>query len=256
LWLLSSNANSLYNYAAWSQDIHEQTTALEKILTRYADASRMSFIAAMIRYTRLLDEERAVASLGASSYTAQTPLLDLELWRRTEKNYPPGRAAAEIWRLIGRHIQENALYEYAAWYFGRNRQYEELSLLLKNAGQQGIDSPMLEYWRVLQEARTGETNAGREAFSALSFASGHPWYVSANIGRFYEAERSWKNALDNYYTALADAAENRDKSRILTRMAGCLAALGRSGEAYGVLEEAVSLDPGNLAARSALHNSK
>jgi tetratricopeptide (TPR) repeat protein len=263
LWLLSSNANSLYNYASLADKTGEtgetdetagRTAALKKLLAQYAEPSAPSFTAGMILYTRLMSDDRAAATLGAARYTAQIPLLDLELWRRTEKNYPPGRALAGMWLLIGRHPQQTPIYEYASWYFGRERRYEELSLLLNNASLQGIDSGMLQYWRIMLDAPNGDNKRVREALAALPHApDGQPWFVSANIGRLYEAERSWKNAVDHYSAALANAPGAPDKSRILQRTAVCLAVQGRNSEARAVLEEAVSLDPTNLTARSALN---
>jgi hypothetical protein len=282
LWLLSSNANSLYNYASLSEDTPEQMAALEKLLAPDADADADApepavaapssiiaitdvsspdapvidapFSAGLVLYTRLLNDERAAATLGTSPRTARTPLLDLELWRRTEKNYAPARALAEMWLLIGRHLRDPRVYEYAAWFFARERQYEELALLLKNAALQGVDSGMLRYWQVMRDAQTGANKQTREALSALSdaYEQDAPWYLAANRGRLYEAERSWKNAADAYYAALS-AAGNRDKSRILQRIAVCLAVQGRNTEARGALEEAVSLDPANLNARAALN---
>jgi tetratricopeptide (TPR) repeat protein len=165
--------------------------------------------------------------LGAAS--PRTPLLDLELWRRTEKNYAPDRARAEMWLLIGRHLQDSSLYAYAAWYFGRGREDEELALLLKNAALQGIDNRMLQYWRIILDAQTGDSKTCREALAALYGEP--PWFITANIGRLYEAERSWQNATDHYAAALAASPENRDKSRILQRLAVCRTAQGRTGEA-------------------------
>ena len=258
LWRLSADANSLYNYASLSEGA-EQMTALETLLTQYADPSKPSFIAALTLYTRLLSDERAAAVLGTSPYTAQNPLLDLELWRRTEKNYPVDRALAGMWLLTGRHIKAPPVYEYASWYFGRKRQYEELALLLKNAALQGIaaDNRILRYWQIMLDARTQDHNTVREALAALRSESGEqPWFVSANIGRLYEAERSWKNAADHYRAALANAPENPDKSRLLQRLAVCLTAQGRNTEAFAALEEAVSLDPANAAVRSALNSAR
>jgi tetratricopeptide (TPR) repeat protein len=272
LWLLSSNvstdvssnAKSLYNYASLSEDTAKQMSTLEKLLAldMGAPASAVSssvtppFTAGLVLYTRLLSDERAAAMLGTSPHTAQTPLLDLELWRRTEKNYAPGRALAEMWLLTGRHIRDPHVYEYASWYFGRERQYEELALLLKNAALQGIDTGTLQYWRVMLDAQTGDNKQCREALSDLSDLSDEKeggWYIAANIGRLYEAERSWKNAVDSYYTALSASPGNRDKSRILQRIAVCHTAQGRNTEARGALEEAVFLDPANLNARVALN---
>jgi tetratricopeptide (TPR) repeat protein len=279
LWLLSSNvspdvssnANSLYNYASLSEDAAEQMTALEKLLAPDSDSDPNAaafsppsspgapFSASLVLYTRLLNDERAAATLGTSLRTERTPLLDLELWRRTEKNYAPSRALAEMWLLIGRHPRDPQAYEYAAWFFARERQYEELALLLKNAALQGVASRMLRYWHIMLDAQqTGDNKQCREALSALyneheEYEQDAPWYIAANMGRLYEAERSWKNAADAYYAALSASAGARDKSRILQRIAVCLAVQGRNTEARGALEEAVFLDPANLNARAALN---
>jgi tetratricopeptide (TPR) repeat protein len=103
------------------------------------------------------------------------------------------------------------------------------------------------------DTQTGDSKQCRETLTALSDETEGAWYIAANIGRLYEAERSWKNAVDRYYTALANAEENRDKSRILQRIAACLAAQGRNSEARAALEEAVTLDPANLNARAAMN---
>jgi tetratricopeptide (TPR) repeat protein len=254
LWLLSSNANSLYNYASLSGDPVEKMATLEKLLAQYSDPSQQSFLSGLILYTRLASEERAVAVLGASPYTAQIPLLDLELWRRTEKNYYPDRSLTELWRLIGRHVKDAQIYEYAAWYFGKSRRYEELALLLKNASLQGIDGKPLQYWRIMLDARSRDDHSTvRDALSALYEPAEPPWFARANAGRFSEAARSWQNAVDHYHRALAGTDNPQTKSRILQRIAACLAALGRNGESRSALEEAVSLDPANLSARSALN---
>jgi tetratricopeptide (TPR) repeat protein len=238
LWRLSADVNSLYNYALLSEDAAERTQALEELLARYADPSEPSFIAALILYTRQLSDDRAVAVLETSPYTAQNPLLDLELWRRTEKNYPADRTLAGMWLLVGRHIKEPVIYEYASWDFGRKRQYEELALLLKNAALQGIlpgtlsgaaDYRMPQYWQIMLDARTQDPGAVRQALAAFRDESGaQPWFVSANIGCLYEAERSWKNAVEYYRIALTNAPETPDKSRLLQRIAVCLAAQGRN----------------------------
>jgi tetratricopeptide (TPR) repeat protein len=278
MWLLSStvstdvssNAKSLYNYASLSEGTAERLNALEKLLVLDADVPEspssinvpsinVPFSAGLVLYTRLQNDERAAAMLGTSPHTARTPLLDLELWRRTEENYAPGRALAEMWLLIGRHLRDPHIYEYASWYFGRERQYEELALLLKNAALQDVDTGPLQYWRVMLDTQTEDYRQCRAALSALSDlpdlsgAENGGWYIAANIGRLYEAERSWKNALDHYYTALSNAPANRDKSRILQRIAVCHTAQGRNNEARAALEEAVYLDPSNLNARTALN---
>jgi tetratricopeptide (TPR) repeat protein len=262
LWRLSGRASSLYNYASLTENTTGRITALEKLLAEHADPSAPSFIAALTLYTRLMSDERAAAVLAASPHTARSPLLDVELWRRTEKNYPPGRALAEMWLLVGRHIKEPLVYEYASWYFGRERQYEELALLLKNAALHGAaDYRMTRYWQIMLDARTQDSGTVRETLTGFGAAfrdeSGkQPWFVDANIGRLYEAERSWKNAVDHYRIALAGADENPDKSRLFQRMSVCLAAQGRNGEAFAALEEAVYLDPANLTARSALNSAR
>ena len=193
------------------------------------------------------------ASAPPLSPVTEQPLGDLELWRRTANKYPPDRSVAEMWRLLGRHRKEAELYEYAAWYFARERRYDELSLLLKNAALQEQKSPALDYWNVFQAARAAGPVDGVELLLAASGAK-RPWFTEANIGRFYEAGRSYAAAERHYYYALVNADTGRDKARILDRISRCLTAQGKTVEARAVLEEALAFDPENLTVRSALNN--
>jgi tetratricopeptide (TPR) repeat protein len=244
MWRLSSNTTSLYNHALLSNDEGEQRAALEEALAAASEnPPQRAYTAALTLYTRLLDEERAAAVLQESPFTTQSPLLDLELWRRTERRYPPERALAEMWRLLGRHRQSPELYEYAARYFGKERQYEELALLLKNAALQNIDTAPLAYWRAVLLAREPGGQSAREAFAALPYEPAlRPWYVSANAGRLYEAERAYGRAVEHYAIALAAAPDDRDKARIARRMAACLTAQGKDGAAREALERAARFE--------------
>jgi hypothetical protein len=281
LWLLSDDERSLYNYAAFADDANEKTSALEKIIARdtggntsgnssgNTGGNKAALSAAYTLYTRLLDDERAAAFLASSHKTADDALLDLELWRRSEKNYPSDRSLAEMWRLLGRHKASSEIYAYAAWYFARERRYDELSLLLKNARLPASDFSVrtdtsllpLVYWEAFESARLHHASAGAkavdteraiDALEAYSASNGRPWFAEANIALYLEAEHSWTAALQRYYNALTQVELPQNKARILEGVARCHGAQGRPAEARIALEEALLLDPDNLRVRTSL----
>jgi tetratricopeptide (TPR) repeat protein len=159
-----------------------------------------------------------------------------------------------MWRLIGRHKASGEILSYAAWYFARERSYDELSLLLKNARLPGAeaDAAPLAYWEAFDAARVSDNGKAIEILEAYSKANGYPWFAEANIGLYLEAERSWAAAERKYYNALSRTELPRIQARILERISRCHTAQGRPNEARAALEEALLLDPDNLKARTGL----
>jgi tetratricopeptide (TPR) repeat protein len=203
----------------------------------------------VIRYSRLLNASQALAALeeGLKVY-AEDPLLDLELLRRRAEAWEPGRVTGETWLLLGRHPRAEELYQWAAWYFSRQRRPEETTALLKAAARQGFDAPWLRLYEALAAIEAADLDRAGEILRSIPEESAG-WADFANLGRILETLRSPSAAVEYYELAAAAVRDPREAARIQVRIARCLKALGRGGESRRVLEYALDLDPGNLNAR-------
>ncbi|MDR1909648.1 MAG: hypothetical protein LBQ35_07025 [Spirochaetaceae bacterium] len=229
---------SLYNLAASAESAESEKAWLERLLEAAPD-----HLYGLIRYSRLLPAERALAMLGARA--GEGPLPGLEGLRRQRELWPVERVIPETWLLINRFPGSEPLCRWAAWYFDFQREYAESARLRRR-----LDAP----WAALHEAlaliRAGDY-AGGEALLRDLEGSG-PWQVPANLGRLMEARRAPSAALEYYGRALDSAAGDAEKARLLYRVSRCLRALGRTGEARRALEEGLALDGDNLAIRTEL----
>ncbi|GHT56718.1 hypothetical protein FACS1894109_06580 [Spirochaetia bacterium] len=244
---------SLYNLAATAADKQEEAAWLERLFTEGrnnpAPQSNPYFYAGIIRYTRLLDTNRALAMLEDEELQKR-PLLDLELLRRRGEIWPADRMVAEIWLLLGRHPGEAALYQWGAYFFDRQRKYDESALLLKTAERNRISGPWLGLnaaFRLIEEDRLDEAEERLRAIQSEKI-----WQVNANLARLLEARRARAEALENYETAASLVKNPESASQIQLRIALCLQALGRADESHRVLEYALDLNPDNLKARMEL----
>ncbi|GHV04242.1 hypothetical protein FACS189485_09210 [Spirochaetia bacterium] len=244
---------SLYNLAATATDKQEEALWLERLFAEGRNnlglQSDPFFYAGIIRYTRLLAANQALAMLEDEELQKQ-PLLDLELLRRRSEIWPADRMAAETWLLLGRHPEEAALYQWGAYFFDRQRKYDESVLLLKMAERNQISGPWLGLnaaLRLIEEGRLDEAEERLRAFQPEKI-----WQINANLARLLEARRATADALENYETAASLVKKPESASQIQLRIAFCLQALGRAEESRRVLEYALDLDPDNLKARMEL----
>jgi tetratricopeptide (TPR) repeat protein len=244
-------AQSLYNLASTSSSEREGTAWLERIFTSGA-VSATDKLYAMILYTRLLNTSRAIAILEEENLK-ERPLLDLELLRRRLDTWPLDRATAETWLLLGRHPESEALYQWAAWFFDRQRFYAETAQLLKISGQRQISAPWLDLTLALALLREGSINEGLNMLQAefIRNSSGD-WRIPANIARVMENRRSIAAALDLYQRAALLAETNQDMALVQLRISRCLEALGYNDESRRALEYAQELDPENFYVRMEL----
>jgi tetratricopeptide (TPR) repeat protein len=155
---------------------------------------------------------------------------------------------AETWLLLGRHPEDEGLYQWAAYFFDYQRRYEETAQALKNAGYQGLDGYWAELHRALALLREGRFDEGEELLQTIP-PSAVIWQAPANIGRLLEARRASAAALEYYETAASLVKNSRAAAGVQLRIAQCLRALGRDRESRRVLEYALDLDPENLNAR-------
>jgi hypothetical protein len=248
----ATRSRLLFNLAATAGEDSEKIQYLEQLLSS-GDAGGVA-VPALILYTRLLPDDRAKAVLFEHPLATREPLLDMERVRRAAL---PGRAAADVWLLLNRHPDDSRLYRWAAWYFERQRHYDDLDALTRLAAQNEAESPYMSFHKALSLARQG--NIG-EAAAMLEGLDGHPsWQRPANLGLLSDSSREYAAALRYYAEAAAlipdspDAALRVQAARLYLKMARCRRILGESKEAVrNDLERALSFDSENVDARLAL----
>jgi len=256
-------ARSLYNLALTAPDQEEafvfleQLAALTKENIERHSGTDAAFIDSLqfglIRYSRLFEASRAIAVLESSSLLKPSvyPFIDLEIQKRRTEIWELGRLTAETWLLLDRHPETEALYCWAAWFFDFQRNYNEAAILCKRAVQNGFPWQWIPLYEAVQLMREGSLDAAGDILKQMP-AQTADWPVLANLGRIYESELSPARALECYERASAKVQSPIAASRIQFRIAKCLGALGRSGEARRVLEYALDLDPDNINARMEL----
>ncbi|MDR1802685.1 MAG: hypothetical protein LBQ94_03690 [Treponema sp.] len=244
-WLeqMFSAATLAANFARSSQSGSQVQTPM--------DSTRLFSV---LRYSRLLETNTAIAILG--DYR-DNPLLDLELLRRSLDSWPPTRGAAEVWMLLERNPSNEAVYEWAAWYFDLKKLYSETSRLLLDANRKGIYGSWYDLHRGLALVREGKTDEGERLFKEAILANSYPdWRFFANLGRIYESRRAISTAIEYYEGAAALASEKFPSEKpaaalVQMRLNHCFEALGRMEESRRALEYAYELDPENINIRQA-----
>jgi tetratricopeptide (TPR) repeat protein len=240
---------SLYNLAATGPE--EEQKWLETLFARRTMTGDESLgppaLYGIIRYTRFQDPRRAIAILDEEGLRDE-PFLDLELLRRRLEILPPDRGVPEVWLLLNRHGREEALYRWAAWYFDRQKMYDETAQVLKNAGAYQFKGPWVALHRSLALFREGRNDEGEEL---LKNAGSGGWVIPANLGRVTET-LSPSAALGYYEEAASLAGRGASAAAVQLRIARCLQALGRDRESRRVLDYALDLDPDSLEARHEL----
>ena len=267
----------LYNLAASSANKDEEKAWLEKIFQGQSRLQRVqggqsapdpAAVFGVIRYTRLLDTQDSIAILDEDSMK-RNPLLDLELLRRRMETMPQLRATAEVWMLLNRHGGDEALYEWAAWYFDHQKLYAETDRVMKEANRKDMSGSWLDLQKSLGLIREGKTTEGekllKEAYAKSINDSGlrananwrdnTNWRIPANLGRIQESRRAIALALEYYEAAAALVRENKAAAQLQLRISRCLAALGQTPESRRALETALELDPENINIRRELRRS-
>jgi hypothetical protein len=238
-----------YNLAGAAADRAGAAAALEKLYTTGIKARAFSevFTYGTIRYTRLLPAPEALAILETAE-ARPGALIDLEKLRRRAESWHLERTIAEVWLLLGRHPGEEDLYQWAAWYFSRQKRFEEAAELLKGADRIHLNGQWLLIHKGLLELEKGNISRGEELLRNIDEDEA-PWEVHANLGRVLESRRAPAAALEKYERAASLAPDQIQASRIQFRIALCLKSLGRPSECIRVLEYSLDLNPDNLSAR-------
>ncbi|MDL2229863.1 hypothetical protein LJC14_06395 [Treponema sp. OttesenSCG-928-L16] len=234
---------SYYNLAMSAPDTGEAEAWFKQLL-----ALSPAHVYGSIRYSRFLDDRQAMALLEKTAAFRRDGLLDLEIIRRNQASAGINRTIADTWLLIGRNPRDERLYEWAAWYFGRQREYGETEMLLRMAGNNGVSGPWIPFHEAVRAMTAGSLETAEACLDEIS-AQTAPWQLAANKGLIYEAKRSPSKALEYYELAAAQAESKQDTAAIQLRIARCFQAMGQTREALRVLEYARDLDPENLYIR-------
>ncbi|MFP3090685.1 tetratricopeptide repeat protein [Treponema sp. TIM-1] len=238
-------SRSLYNLASTSTVPEEKIASLERFFSEQPHAPGPGLTYGIIGYSRLLDSPQAITLLEEQDLTGEG-LFDLELFKRRRDQWPVDRTLAELWLLLDRHPRDERLYQWGAYYFDRQRQYDETAVLIQTARENHLEGPWIKLNQGLRLTREGRLDEGEALLRELS---GQLWQADATIARILEARRSNAAALGYYEAASAGVRDKKDAARIQLYRSRCLRALGRFEEARQVLERAGNLDPENLNIR-------
>ncbi|MDR1390371.1 MAG: hypothetical protein LBJ31_10410 [Treponema sp.] len=264
----------LYNLASTSPSPAEANRALEQLFAQAGAPSdeNQGRAFAVIRYARLASQDRAVAILEQTDREGEG-LFDLEWVRRSSSQWTVPRTIAETWLLLNRHIYDGRIYEWSAWYFDFQRDYEETAQVLRDAGINRVEGPWSAIHRAYAQLREGLVDEAEKTLRSISSGGARIgrfqqplWQASANLGLVLDMRGRPEEALEHYENAMGilsatgrlrrgegvEAAgpsrEMRDASRIQLFIARDMRALGRESDSRRVLEYALDLDPENLEA--------
>jgi len=184
----------------------------------------------------------------------QHPLLQLELMRRLLETWTPSRTTAEVWLSLNRAEDEEALHEWAAWYFEHNRQYQEIDQVLRNALNAEMQGQWLYLHRALARMREGGIDEAKEL---LTQAGNNSWLAYANLARIHESRGETLAALQAYEAAATlvmprTPAERNSAARLLVDLSRALQTMGRTEESRRVLLRAQSFQPNDFSIRRQL----
>jgi hypothetical protein len=238
-------SRSLYNLASTAASPGEKAAYLERFFAEQQPSPSPVFTYGILAYTRLLDTPRAVVILEEQDLKNEG-LLDLELLKRRRDHWTIDRTVAEVWLLLGRHPQDERLYQWGAAYFDLQKRYDETAVLIKTAGYNHLQGDWIDLHQGIRLVREGRLDEGEALLRGLS---GRFWQADAAVARILEARRSNAAALEYYEAAASRTGDKKSAARIQLNIARCLRALGRDREIRRVLEYAGDLDPENLNVR-------
>ena len=260
---IALESRALYNLAVTAQNTEESEALFER-LVRQGHWGGTYRELGVIRFSRLMDAPGAIAVLEAEradsgdSYAGGFPLsalIDLEILKRRMETVEAARIIADTWLLLHRHPETEGLFEWAAWYFGLQRNFTETAMLLRTVERHGFSGLWRDTHEGLQLIREGRFDAAISIMEAIQMES-DDWALAANMGRIFEARNASARALEHYQRALAlvmetgkPASRYETASLLQFRIARCLRTLGRMDESRRALVLALELNPNNLNAR-------
>ena len=240
------SAGVLFNLAATADGEAERREYSNRLLASFPADAR-----AVILYSRLDPGATGSAVLDRAERLNADVLILLERIRREAATVGPDRTVARLWLLMNATAPDERVERWAAWYMETYRKHDDLAALLSSARRRREGASWIDFHEALAAARSSRTSEARELLERAGNGQ-TAWHQVADLGVVEEFARSPRKALEAYGIAAALAAEDEDKSALRVNMARCLSALGKDAEARLALEYAISLDPGNLRARTEL----
>ncbi|MDR2468792.1 MAG: hypothetical protein LBD22_07520 [Spirochaetaceae bacterium] len=269
------NLQSLYNIAALAEKASDRIAALEELLAHAeGDLSSSSALYGMALYTRLINEDRAIALLEEIVRTTKLPLFDLELFRHKLNKSHIDRAIADTWLLIDRNPLDSFIYRWAAWYFDFQRRFTETDFLISTAEKRGISGSWILLNQALNFMRDEDYTAALEELEQIArmpqdendvSLEEDMWPGSANKALILEARHDFRGAYEHYKRArdtitltenaysIHKNSKRQSAARLELKMARCLTILGRKEEARQAVLNAAALDGDNINVRVALN---
>jgi tetratricopeptide (TPR) repeat protein len=213
--LPSIRSRSFYNLASTAPNPQEAGRWLEELFAAQADY-QPGRIFGIIRYSRLVSADRALAILSQTDYE-QEGLFDLELLRRRSEDWEIDKTVAETWMLLNRHSQDERLFEWAVWYFDFQRRYDETALALRNAGMNRVEGPWSALHRAFALVREKQfteaekflrsiVRSPQETKNAPGRRTQPLWQAGANLAWLLEKQRNYQEALQYYEIAAGQLA--------------------------------------------------
>ncbi|MCL2229532.1 MAG: tetratricopeptide repeat protein [Treponema sp.] len=245
-----NNETSLYNLAVSASDDDEALPFLEKLVNLESVSNKNSRQFALIRYSRLMEYQDALRLLRTSTslMPEDFPYIDLEIVRRHSRSLHPDRQISETWLLLDRHERNEDLYKWAFWHLFFKRYFNDTRILLDRMNLMQISAPWIDEYRAIQNMLDGNLENAERLFRSVPEAD-RDWSLHANLGRVLENMSLPARAIEQYERAFELAQDNRNASRIMSRMARCYTALSRPQDARQAYLRAVELDSANVGAK-------
>jgi len=216
----------------------------------------------IVNFSRMLDAPRAIAFLESEAGVSGADLvggvpvgalIELEILKRRTATGEVARITADTWMLLNRNPEVEGLFQWAAWYFGLQRNFTESAMLLRTAERNGFSGHWMGKHEALQLIRDGRFDAAIGKMEAIQEES-PDWALAANLGRIFEARNASARALEYYRRALdllmeAERGSYETASVLQFRIARCLRTIGRVDESRVALLMALEFNPNNLNAR-------
>ncbi len=235
---------ALYNLSSLATDPAERQMFFRKLLDMLPFHEY-----AIITYSRLLSPEEVDTFLTQSSLYTKSPLIQLEKAKYdlfgTSSIYKTGA----LWLLLNRFPQDDRLYHWAAWYFYRIGNYQELEKLLSMAQENHVEHPSLLLYRAFLAMEQGSLS---NAEQLLASHRGEAWYIPANLAKLYEKTYRLPQAIDFYQLAASLAHDRIIESRLYEQIGFCYSKLDKQADARRSYEYALQLHPDNITAAFAL----
>ncbi|AEJ19075.1 hypothetical protein [Gracilinema caldarium] len=234
---------ALYNLGSLATNPAERQLFFRKLLDM-----QTSHEYALINYSRLLYPEAMDVYLTQSPLYTKSSLIQLEKVKHDLLGTSVYKTGA-LWLLLNHFPVDDRIYHWAAWYFFRIGNYQELEKLLSMAQENNIEYPSLLLYRAFLAMEQGNLS---EAEQLLASYHGEAWYTPANLAKIYEKTYRIPKAIEYYQLAASFVHNPVIASRLYEQVGHCYRKLDKASDARRSYEYALQLNPDNITAAFAL----